>query len=492
MNLKLYNTLSRSLEEFTPIDPNNVRIYSCGPTVYREPSIGNLRKYFLDDLLKNVIKHILWYPTTHVVNITDVWHLTWENEGDADHGEDKMEKAARRDGISAREVAKKYEEIFHWNCRTLKLDPFDVTPRATEHIPEQIAMIQELENKWYTYSIPGDWIYFDTSKMPNYGELVGQKHLDGIQSWSRVQDAGKHNPTDFALWKYNITWKKRDMEWDSPWWIGFPGRHIECSAMSIKYLWNHFDIHTGWIDHIPVHHTNEIAQSECSHGDHPWVNYRIHYQFLNINNQKISKSSGNIIKLQDILDRGYKPEDFRYFFLQAHYKSFQDFTWEALEAAKAARSNLKRRIQVMSEKQGFDMKLISHRDFMKVTGSSIAVRDRRITADGLLHDLNTPELLASISKLVNERARWNNTASITIEDLKVLFYLDHYVLKLWLFEQEDTTEVTIPEEIQQWAQQRRQAKQEKNRALADELRQKIDEAWYSILDANDHYTVQGK
>lgn len=490
MTFKLYNTLTRSLQEFVPIDPQNVRIYSCGPTVYGEPHLGNMRKYFLDDLLKNTIKHILGYPTTHVVNITDVWHLTGENEWDADHGEDKMEKGARREWLTARDVAKKYETLFHENCKNLLIDPFDVTPRATEHIAEQITMIQELEAKWYTYNIPGDGIYFDTSKMADYGELVGKKHIEGIQWWSRVEDAGKRNPTDFALWKYNITWKKRDMERDSPRGVGFPGRHIECSAMSIKYLGAHFDIHTGGIDHIPVHHTNEIAQSECSHADHPRVNYWVHYQFLNINGQKISKSLGNVISVQEVLDKGYSSYDLRYFFLQAHYKSFQDFTREGLDAAKKTRHNLKKKIQTMTEKQEFDMKPIDHKDFIKATGGSIVVRDRRVTADGLLHDLNTPELLASISKLINEWVKWSRTTSIAIEDLKVLFYLDHYILKLWLFEQDnDTTTQDIPEDIRLLAEQRRQAKQEKNRSLADDLRKQIDDLGRTMKDGKDGYNL---
>ena len=280
--MNLYNTLSRSLEEFKPIDPNNVRIYSCGPTVYGAPHIGNMRKYILDDLLKNTLKHICWYHTTHVVNITDVGHLT----DDGDHGEDKMEKWARREWLTARDVAKRYEELFHENCKALLLDPFDITPRATDHIAEQIDMVRQLEQRWYTYIIPDDGVYMDTSKVENYAVLIGQKHIDWLTKWARIDDAGKRNITDFALRKFNTSGKKRDMERESPWWAGFPWRHIECSAMSIKYLGNHFDIHTGGIDHIPIHHTNEIAQSQCSWADTPWVNYRIHYQFLNIDGNR--------------------------------------------------------------------------------------------------------------------------------------------------------------------------------------------------------------
>ena len=320
MQISLYNTLSRQIEVFQPFNPEQVGIYSCGPTVYGAPHIGNMRKYFLDDLIKNVIKHIWWYNVTHVVNITDVGHLTGENEGDADHGEDKMEKWAKREGLTAWDVAKKYETLFHENCRLLKLDPFDYTPRATEHIAEQIDMVAQLEAKGYTYTIEGDGIYMDTSKVADYGKLMGanyKKHVEGLNAGERIDMGGRKNPTDFALWKFNMTGKKRDMEWESPRGIGFPGWHIECSAMSIKYLGNHFDIHTGGIDHIPVHHSNEIAQSECSCTTAPWVKYWLHYQFLNINWTKISKSIGNVVTVEDVLNEGYSAEDLRYLYLMA-------------------------------------------------------------------------------------------------------------------------------------------------------------------------------
>ncbi len=434
--MNLYNTLSRSLEEFIPIDPNNVRIYSCGPTVYGAPHIGNMRKYVLDDLLKNTLKHICWYHTTHVVNITDVGHLT----DDGDHGEDKMEKWARREWLTARDVAKRYEEIFHDNCKSLLLDPFDVTPRATEHITEQINMVKQLEEKWYTYIIPDDGVYMDTSKVENYAVLVGQKHIDWLDKWARIEDNGKKNITDFALRKFNTTGNKRDMERESPWWIGFPGWHIECSAMSIKYLGNHFDIHTGGIDHIPIHHTNEIAQSQCSCADTPWVNYRVHYQFLNIDGKKISKSVGNVITLDEIFERGYSAEDLRYFYFQANYRSFQDFTRESLEAASKGRKKLK---------------LISDEKYL---------RDEIVAP--LLDDLNTPIFLANIQKYgISERL---NT-----------------IYKLYKTEEI----IDIPSDIQQLAEQRRQAKLNKDRTTADRLKEEIIAAWWNIKDNKDSYDI---
>ena len=437
--LKLYNTLNHSLQEFEPIDPNNVRIYSCGPTVYGAPHLGNMRKYFLDDVLKNTIKHILWYPTTHVVNITDVGHLT----DDGDHGEDKMEKWARREWLTARDVAKRYEELFHENCKKLLLTPFDVTPRATEHIAEQIAMVQDLESKWYTYIIPDDGVYMDTSKVKDYAILVGQKHIDGLNKWARIEDNGKKNITDFALWKFNTTGNKRDMERESPWWIGFPGWHIECSAMSIRYLGNHFDIHTWGIDHIPIHHTNEIAQSQCSAASTPWVNYRIHYQFLNIDGQKISKSVGNIVTLDEVFERWYSAQDIRYFFFQANYRSFQDFTRENLQAASKWRKKLK---LVNDDNYPFDEVIAP-----------------------LLDDLNTPTFLANLQK-----------HGIS-EKLNTIFHLYKAEKK-----------IEIPDEIQVLADQRRQAKSNKDRSTADTLRDQLAQLGREMNDGKDGYEIMKK
>lgn len=437
--LKIHNTLTHSIEEFVPIDPHNVRIYSCGPTVYGAPHLGNMRKYFIDDVLKNTIKHILWYTTTHVVNITDVGHLT----DDGDHGEDKMEKGARREWLTARDVAKRYEELFHENCKNLLLTPFDVTPRATEHIAEQITMIQELETKGYTYIIPDDGVYMDTSKVDDYAVLVGQKHIDGLNKWARIEDNGKKNITDFALWKFNTTGKKRDMERESPRWIGFPGWHIECSAMSIHYLGNHFDIHTGGIDHIPIHHTNEIAQSQCSIASTPWVNYWIHYQFLNIDGQKISKSLGNIVTLDEVFERWYSAHDIRYFFFQAHYRSFQDFTRENLQAASKWRKKLK---LVSDENYPLD----------------------EVVAP-LLDDLNTPVFLANLHKYgISESL--NNIYHLYSEEKKV----------------------DIPDEIHALAQQRRQAKINKDRTTADTLRDQLTNLWREMNDGKDGYEIVKK
>ncbi len=366
-------------------------------------------------------------------------HLT----DDGDQGEDKMEKWARREGKTARDVARTYEALFFENCKNLLLTPYEHTPRATDHINEQIAMIQDLEEKWYIYTISGDGIYMDTSKVENYAVLVGQKHIDGLTTWARVEDTGKKNITDFALWKFNTTGKKRDMERESPRGIGFPGRHIECSAMSIAYLGNHFDIHTWWIDHIPIHHTNEIAQSQCSTASTPWVNYRVHYQFLNINGKKISKSLWNIVTLDEVFDKWYTAQDIRYFFFQANYRSFQDFTWEGLEAASKGRKKL------------------------KLVADEWYPRDEVVAP--LLEDLNTSKFLAQIQQ-----------HGIS-QKLNTIFHL---------FAQEEKME--IPDDIQVLWQQRRQAKSDKNYQQADILRNELEDRGWLMKDEKDGYEIVKK
>ena len=461
MKLYLYNTLTKSKEEFIPINSAQVGIYSCGPTVYSAQHLGNMRATFVVDLLKNTLKYPCGYTTKHVMNITDVWHLTGDNEWDADHGEDRMEKGARKEWITAWDVAKKFTDIYLEDLKELRIDDMDVMPRATDHITQQIVMIQELETKWHTYILPWDGVYMDTSTMQNYGILVGQKHLDGIQSGTRVGDSDKRNPTDFALWKFNMTGRKRDMERDSPWWVGFPWWHIECSAMSMEYLWDQIDIHTGWVEHIPVHHTNEIAQAECSHGHHPWVNYWVHYQHLMMNGQKLSKSTGNVAFMSDILDRWYSGQDLRMFYLQTHYRSFQDFTWEWLEAAKQARIKLHKRLSSYDTTQVLDCELI---DYLK---------------EVLLDDLNTPQLVARLF------------TSLDVMDDQIataIKWLDDHVLKLSLFEVMEV--VVAPVEIKILADQRRQAKLDKDYTKADEIRSQLTQWWWNMLDGKDGYELE--
>ncbi|MFP3937811.1 MAG: cysteine--tRNA ligase [Phycisphaerae bacterium] len=337
--LRLYNTLTRSVEPFEPIDPGAVRLYTCGPTVYNYAHIGNLRTYVFEDILKRA----LWfcgYEVRHVMNVTDVGHLV----SDADEGEDKMALGARREGKTVWEIARFYWDAFRRDMEQLDLIEPDVWCRATEHIEEQIELVRKLEENGYTYAID-DGVYFDTSKLPDYGKLA---HMDmsQLQAGARVAMVqGKRNPTDFALWKFSPADKQRLMEWDSPWGVGFPGWHIECAAMAIKYLGERLDIHCGGVDHINVHHTNEIAQAECALG-HKWCNWWMHAEFLVMATEdasgKMSKSSGEFLTLEKLVESGYDPLAYRMLCLTAHYRQQLTFTFEALDGAQSALRRLRR------------------------------------------------------------------------------------------------------------------------------------------------------
>lgn len=471
MQIKLYNTLTREKEDFIPLmqDPNYqgkkkdfVGMYSCGPTVYYTPHIGNLRATFTADLIRNVLKYF-GYPVKAVMNITDVGHLV----SDGDEGEDKLEKGAKRDGISAWEVAKKYEEIFLTAMNELNIQTFDVMPRATEHIAEQIALVQSLEAKGYTYEVPGDGIYMDTSKVEDYGKLMGpnyKKRLEDLRAGERVDMKSKKNPTDFALWKFSLTDEKREMERDSPWGVGFPGWHIECSAMSSKYLGEQFDIHHGGADHITIHHPNEIAQSECWFWKKPWVKYRLHNEFLQVDGGKMSKSLGNIYSLEDIKAKGYSPLDLRYFYFKAQYGNFQNFTWEALEQAKNERAGLIKKIQNLTQ-----------------VSQQASTEDWKLRFDEALADnLNTPKLLSELHSALSKSGN---------ELLPLLHELEEKVLKIWLFSTETPASQEVPEAIISLAEQRKQAKSEKNYTLADELRTQITQAGWEIKDTKEGYEL---
>lgn len=325
--MKLYNTATREIEEIVPQNPPEVTVYTCGPTVYDYAHIGHWFNYVRMDTLIRTLKATGLRPQW-VMNITDVGHLV----SDADEGEDKLEKGARREGKTAWEVAEFYTKDFLEGMQTLNILTPDHIVKATDHIAEQIELIQKLETKGFTYVID-DGVYYDTSKFPMYGEFA-QLDLEEQQAGARVAvNAQKRNPSDFALWKLSPKDSQRDMEWDSPWGRGFPGWHIECSAMSIKYLGDTLDVHTGGIDHIPVHHTNEIAQSEAATGK-PFAKYWLHSNHVMVDGEKISKSLGNGIRLQEILDQGITPEAIRLHILESHYRSQSKFSLESLQAAQ--------------------------------------------------------------------------------------------------------------------------------------------------------------
>ncbi len=351
--LQFWNTLHRKLEEFRPIRSGHVGLYTCGPTVYLPISLGNWRAFVFDDVLKRSLQY-LGYEVRHVMNITDVGHLV----GDGDVGEDKVERTAAREGKTAWDIAKRYEGQFREGMQALHIsrdseDAGMTMPRVTDHVPQQIAVIEALEHKGFTY-LTSDGVYFDTSKFPRYGALSGQK-LEDKEAGARVEvNEEKRHPSDFALWKFSPSTgsghspatsseHRRDMEWSSPWGVGFPGWHIECSAMAREYLGQPFDIHCGGVDHIAVHHENEIAQSEAAFAV-PLANYWLHNEFLLVDGGRMGKSLGNAYTLEDIHARGFDPVDFRYFCLGAHYRSKLNFTWEGLEGARNALAKLRRRV----------------------------------------------------------------------------------------------------------------------------------------------------
>ncbi len=328
MNFRLYNTLTRRKELFKPLKEGEAGIYTCGPTVYHYAHIGNMRSYIAEDGLVRAMR-FLGYKVKRVMNITDVGHLT----SDADTGEDKMELGARREGKSAWDIAKFYTEAFFKDYRALNCLPAEVVCPATDYIQEMIDLGVTLEKKGFTYRI-GDGMYFDTSKLPDYGKLAGKGHIDGIKEGARVEaNAEKRNPADFAVWKFSAPEEKRQMEWDSPWGKGFPGWHMECSAMAMKHLGETIDIHCGGEDHVAVHHTNEIAQSEGATGK-PFSNYWMHVRFLVTGDEgKMSKSAGEFLTVSTLPEKGYDPLAYRYYCLLTHYRKQLEFTWEGVEAA---------------------------------------------------------------------------------------------------------------------------------------------------------------
>ena len=380
--MRLYNTLTRKVDDIKALNPPVVTVYTCGPTVYDYAHIGHWFNYVRMDTLIRALKAD-GYKTKWVMNITDVGHLV----SDADEGEDKLEKGARREGKTAWEIAEFYTKDFIDGMRLLNMLEPDHMPKATGHIPEQIALIQKLEAKGYTYVID-DGVYYDTSKFAHYADFAGLD-LDEQQAGPRVSpNPQKRNAPDFALWKFSQAGRKRDMEWDSPWGKGFPGWHIECSAMSMKYLGDTLDIHTGGIDHLPVHHTNEIAQSETATGKR-LANYWMHGNHVTVNGEKISKSLGNGIRLQDIIKKGISLEALRLHILESHYRSQSKFSWASLEAASNRLQDLRALAALRWQP----------REFTHDSGTFALEDVPRELATFLADDLNTPEALAFLSQV---------------------------------------------------------------------------------------------
>ncbi len=494
MLIRLYNTLNRKIDDFKPLKLGKVSIYACGPTVYNFQHLGNMRTYIFEDVLKRVLLYN-GYKVKHIINITDVGHLT----SDADVGEDKMEKGAAREGKTAWQIAKFYTLAFQKDLKDLNILPPNKFPRATDNIKEQINLIKKLEQKGFTYKT-SDGIYFDTAKLKSYGKLAGLDKQQ-LKPGARVEMGDKKNITDFALWKFSgrsttvipttkeeslsvsspdrdpsspaatgslgmtKTDGKRQMEWPSPWGKGFPGWHIECSAMSAKYLGQPFDIHCGGIDHVPVHHTNEIAQSETTN-DKPLANYWLHGEFMLMGEDKMAKSSGNFITLETLKEKGISPLAFRYLLLQTHYRKQLTFSWEALAAAQNGLNHLYNIVRSWGK-----------------AGPSCHDCELKFLED-VNNDLDMPAAMATMWNLIKNPIYPGSAKKRTILKFDKILGLGLSNLK--------KEKASIPVEIQTLVAERDSARADKNWRKSDELRKQIEAAGYTVMDTPEGTNIEKK
>ena len=461
--LRIYNTLTRQKEDFVPIHEGKAYMYSCGPTVYNYAHIGNLRTYIFMDLFRRTLKYD-GYKLKGVMNITDVGHLL----SDGDTGEDKMQKASREQKKTPWEIAAYYTDVFFTDLKKLNIGKPEIIAKATDHIQEMIDYVQKLVDKGYGYEID-DGIYFDIGKFPGYGKL-SRLSLEDQQAGARVEvNSQKRHPADFALWKKAEP--EHIMQWQSPWGMGYPGWHIECSAMSLKYLGMPFDIHTGGVDHIPVHHENEIAQNEALTGKKS-VNYWVHGEFMLVNNGKMSKSLGNTYRISDLEERGYNALDFRYFCLNTHYRKKLNFTFDGLDAAKAAYSRL--------------LALVYKHKTAPASGDT-ALADKYVEQfkQAIDDDLNVPLALGILWTMMKEKpAKELFTAALEFDKVLGLDLDKAQAPK----EEEQKTEA--PQEVIALCEERKAAKAAKDWAKADALRAQIAEKGYKVIDKKDGYTVE--
>ncbi|MDR1058720.1 MAG: cysteine--tRNA ligase [Treponema sp.] len=466
MALTLYNTLSRAVEPVEPLQKGKIGFYGCGPTVYNFAHIGNLRAYVTHDVLVRTLRR-LGYEVTHVMNITDVGHLS----GDNDEGEDKMVKSAEERGKSVLEIADFYTGAFFADTERLNVLRPTVVCRATEHVGDMIGLIKRIEAGGFTYTAGGN-LYFDISKFPSYGDLA-RLRLEDQKAGARTDvDQNKRNPGDFVLWFTKSKFENQALVWDSPWGRGYPGWHIECSAMSIKYLGEQFDIHAGGIDHIPVHHTNEIAQSEAATGKHPWVKYWVHNEFLVLDRGKMSKSSGGFLTLQSLVDQGYDPLDYRYFLLGGHYRTQLQFSYLSLDGARNARKSLGERVRVLAERAGGFPELPAEGavDPKGKAGAYLAAFNK-----ALEEDLSTPRALAELWSLLKD-------GDIEpAEALRAGLDMDR-VLALNLAKPAKEEEGALKEEIEGLIAERSAAKKAKDFAGADAIRNSLKERGIILED----------
>lgn len=490
--LKLYNTMGRKMEEFKPIHEGFVGFYGCGPTVYNYAHIGNLRAYVFLDILDKTLS-FLGYKLKHVMNITDVGHLS----GDSDDGDDKMVKTAEEKHQTVMEIAKFYTDAFFNDIDRLNIRRPDVVCKATEHVNEMIELIKKLEANGHTYMAGGN-LYYDVSTYADYGKLANLQ-LDELKEGAGrrkevVIDENKRNPQDFALWFTKSKFENQALTWDSPWGRGYPGWHIECSAMSMKYLGQHFDIHTGGIDHVPVHHTNEIAQSEGSFSEEekakgPWVNYWLHNEFLVLQGAtKMSKSSGNFLTLQSLVDKGYDALDYRFFLLGAHYRKQVYFSWEAMDGAKAGRKSLAAKVsKILAAAKIEKLSDLKKIDVKKAIPESIEQFE-----DNLKEDLNTPKALSTLQVTASGKFSKDNDAILaSIKKMDEVLGLKVLETAIEVLEEQKKAAAAMvidhtgdPEaaEIDALVAKRTEAKKNKDFETADKIRNELAQRGVSIID----------
>lgn len=469
---RLFNSLSKMKEVFESLKPNVARMYSCGPTVYDTAHIGNLRSYIFSDILRRTLEYNN-YKVKHVINITDVGHLT----SDEDSGDDKMMVALKREGVpitlsEMKKIGSKYIKEFKEDLKKLNIKTPFIFPRASEHIDVQIAFIKTLEEKGYTYTLK-DGVYFDTKMFKDYGVLGGISKED-IKTISRIgKNKDKHNQQDFALWKFSTTKTPagKELGWKSPWGVGFPGWHIECSAMSSQYLGKQFDIHTGGFDHVAIHHNNEIAQTEAVTGK-KFVNYWMHNAFITVESKRIGKSEGNAIYLRHLIDRGFPAFAYRYWLLTGHYRSPMNFTWEALEGANTALIKLHKQFLDLGPKNG------------KIDASYQA-RFHTFIND----DLNTPKALALLHELMGDELIEKKDKRVTILDMNRVLgvgFIESYRQMKTIFAGE-TKKIEVkkaPDDVQELVKERERARKGRDWETADSIRDKIEERGFDISDTD--------